>query len=105
MATALAPFQVQVKVNGATTMLDASADWTETDVKAALAAKRGVGVMSGGCYFVVGGKVLNDGAVTTLRALGVRHGGQLEMRSRGRGGGMLSCLEAGAAQVATPRVP
>ena len=75
-------FQIQVTVNGATTMLDASSDWTEDDVKAALNRP-------GDChhYFVAGGgKPLNDGETTTLAALGVGQGGRLELRGRLLGG-------------------
>ena len=58
-------FQIQVKVDGATVMLDAGSAWTAADVKAALHTKTGRG--SGGYYLVAGGgKPLNDGAATTL---------------------------------------
>ena len=78
-------FQIQVKVDGATVMLDACSAWTEADVKAALHVK--IGRASGGYYLVAGGgKPLNDGAATTLAALGVGPGDQLELRGRLRGG-------------------
>jgi len=78
-------FQLQVKVEGATVMLDAGSAWTATDVKAALHAK--TGRASGGCYLVAGGgKPLDDGAATTLAALGVGPGDRLELRGRLRGG-------------------
>ena len=85
-ATALAPtFQIQVKVDGATVMLDAGSAWTAADVKAALHTK--TGRASGGYYLVAGGgKPLNDSAATTLAALGVGPGDQLELRGRLRGG-------------------
>ena len=66
-------FQIQVKVDGATVMLDAGSAWTAADVKAALHAK--TGRARGGYYLVAaGGKPLNDGAVSTLAALGVGPG-------------------------------
>ena len=78
-------FQIQVKVDGATVMLDAGSAWTAADVKAALHTKTGRG--SGGYYLVAaGGKPLNDSAATTLAALGVGPGDQLELRGRLRGG-------------------
>ena len=78
-------FQLQVKVEGATVMLDAGSAWTAADVKAALHAK--TGRASGGCYLVAaGGKPLDDGAATTLAALGVGRGDRLELRGRLRGG-------------------
>ena len=78
-------FQLQVKVDGATVMLDAGSAWTAADVKAALHAK--TGRASGGCYLVAaGGKPLDDGAATTLAALGVGPGDRLELRGRLRGG-------------------
>ena len=78
-------FQIQVKVDGATVMLDAGSAWTAADVKAALHAK--TGRADGGYYLVAaGGKPLNDGAATTLAALGVGPGEQLELRGRLRGG-------------------
>ena len=78
-------FQIQVKVDGATVMLDAGSAWTAADVKAALHTK--IGRASGGYYLVAGsGKPLNDGAATTLAALGVGPGDQLELRGRLRGG-------------------
>ena len=78
-------FQLQVKVEGATVMLDAGSAWTAADVKAALHAK--TGRASGGCYLVAGGgKPLDDGAATTLAALGVGPGDRLELRGRLRGG-------------------
>ena len=78
-------FQLQVKVEGATVMLDAGSAWTAADVKAALHAK--TGRASGGYYLVVrGGKPLDDGAATTLAALGVGRGDRLELRGRLRGG-------------------
>ena len=78
-------FQIQVKVDGATVMLDAGSAWTAADVKAALHAK--TGRASGGCYLVArGGKPLDDGAATTLAALGVGRGDRLELRGRLRGG-------------------
>jgi len=78
-------FQIQVKVDGATVMLDAGSAWTAADVKAALHTK--TGRASGGYYLVAGGgKPLNDGAATTLAALGVGPGDQLELRGRLRGG-------------------
>ena len=78
-------FQLQVKVDGATVMLDAGSAWTAADVKAALHAK--TGRASGGCYLVAaGGKPLDDGAATTLAALGVGRGDRLELRGRLRGG-------------------
>ena len=71
-------FQIQVKVDGATVMLDAGSAWTAADVKAALHTK--TGRASGGYYLVAGGgKPLNDGAATTLAALGVGRGDQLEL--------------------------
>ena len=80
-----ASFQLQVKVDGATVMLDGSSAWTAADVKAALHAK--TGRASGGYYLVAaGGKPLDDGAATTLAALGVGPGDRLELRSRLRGG-------------------
>ena len=81
----VAPFQIQVKVDGATVMLDADSAWTAADVKAALHAKTG---RASGCYYLVagGGKPLNDSAATTLAALGVGRGDQLELRGRLRGG-------------------
>ena len=79
-------FQLQVKVEGATVMLDAGSAWTAADVKAALHAK--TGRASGGYYLVArGGKPLDDGAATTLAALGVGPGDRLELRGRLRGGG------------------
>ena len=78
-------FQLQVKVEGATVMLDAGSAWTAADVKAALHAK--TGRASGGYYLVArGGKPLDDGAATTLAALGVGPGDRLELRGRLRGG-------------------
>ena len=78
-------FQLQVKVEGATVMLDAGSAWTAADVKAALHAK--TGRASGGYYLVAaGGKPLDDGAATTLAALGVGRGDRLELRGRLRGG-------------------
>ena len=78
-------FQIQVKVDGATIMLDAGSAWTAADVKAALHTK--TGRASGGYYLVAGGgKSLNDSAATTLAALGVGPGDQLELRGRLRGG-------------------
>ena len=78
-------FQIQVRVDGATVMLDAGSAWTAADVKAALHAK--IGRSSSGYYLVAGGgKPLNDGAATTLAALGVGPGDQLELRGRLRGG-------------------
>merc|ERR1719424_2414585 len=78
-------FQIQVKVDGATVMLDAGSAWTAADVKAALHTK--IGRASRGYYLVAGGgKPLNDGAATTLAALGVGPGDQLELRGRLRGG-------------------
>ena len=78
-------FQIQVKVDGATVMLDAGSAWTAADVKAALHAK--IGRASDGYYLVAGGgKPLDDGAATTLAALGVGRGDQLELRGRLRGG-------------------
>ena len=78
-------FQLQVKVDGATVMLDAGSAWTAADVKAALHAK--AGRASGGFYLVAaGGKPLDDGAATTLAALGVGPGDRLELRGRLRGG-------------------
>ena len=78
-------FQIQVKVDGATIMLDAGSAWTAADVKAALHTK--TGRASGGYYLVAGGgKPLNDSAATTLAALGVGPGDQLELRGRLRGG-------------------
>ena len=78
-------FQLQVKVDGATVMLDAGSAWTAADVKAALHAK--TGRASGGYYLVAaGGKPLDDGAATTLAALGVGPGDRLELRGRLRGG-------------------
>ena len=78
-------FQLQVKVEGATVMLDAGWAWTAADVKAALRAK--TGRASGGYYLVAGGgKPLDDGAATTLAALGVGPGDRLELRGRLRGG-------------------
>ena len=71
-------FQIQVKVDGATIMLDAGSAWTAADVKAALHTK--TGRASGGYYLVAGGgKPLNNGAATTLAALGVGRGDQLEL--------------------------
>ena len=79
------PFQLQVKVEGATVMLDAGSAWTAADVKAALHAK--TGRASGGYYLVAArGKPLDDGAATTLAALGVGPGDRLELRGRLRGG-------------------
>ena len=79
-------FQLQVKVDGATVMLDAGSAWTAADVKAALHAKTGRAIA--GCYLVAaGGKPLDDGAATTLAALGVGRGDRLELRGRLRGGG------------------
>ena len=79
-------FQLQVKVDGTTVMLDAGSAWTAADVKAALHAK--TGRASGGYYLVAaGGKPLDDGAATTLAALGVGPGDRLELRGRLRGGG------------------
>jgi hypothetical protein len=78
-------FQIQVRVDGATVMLDAGSAWTAADVKAALHAK--TGRSSSGYYLIAGGgKPLNDGAATTLAALGVGPGDQLELRGRLRGG-------------------
>ena len=78
-------FQLQVRVDGATIMLDAGSAWTAADVKAALHAK--TGRASGGYYLVArGGKPLDDGAATTLAALGVGRGDRLELRGRLRGG-------------------
>ena len=78
-------FQIQIKVDGATVMLDAGSAWTAADVKAALHTK--TGRASGGYYLVAGGgKPLNDSAATTLAALGVGPGDQLELRGRLRGG-------------------
>ena len=78
-------FQLQVRVEGATLMLNASSAWTAADVKAALHAK--TGRASGRCYLVAaGGKPLDDGAATTLAALGVGQGDRLELRGRLRGG-------------------
>eukprot|EP00964_Phaeocystis_antarctica_P107190 scaffold71951_cov70-Phaeocystis_antarctica.AAC.1 len=78
-------FQIQVKVDGATVMLDAGSAWTAADVKAALHTK--TGRASGGYYLVAGGgKPLNDSATTTFAALGVGPGDQLELRGRLRGG-------------------
>jgi hypothetical protein len=78
-------FQIQVRVEGATVMLDAGSAWTAADVKAALHAK--TGRSSSGYYLVAGGgKPLTDGAATTLAALGVGPGDQLELRGRLRGG-------------------
>ena len=78
-------FQLQVKVDGATVMLDASSAWTAANVKAALHVK--IGLASGGYYLVAaGGKPLDDGAATTLAALGVGRGDRLELRGRLRGG-------------------
>jgi len=75
------PFQLQVKVEGATIMLDAGSAWTAANVKAALHAK--TGRASGGYYLVArGGKPLDDGAATTLAALGVGPGDRLELRGR-----------------------
>ena len=72
-------FQIQVKVDGATIMLDACSAWNVADVKAALHAK--IGRASGGYYLVAGGgKPLNDSAATTLAALGVAPG-QRRLRS------------------------
>ena len=78
-------FQIQIKVDGATIMLDASSAWNVADVKAALHAK--IGRASGGYYLVAGGgKPLDDSAATTLAAIGVGPGDQLELRGRLRGG-------------------
>ena len=78
-------FQLQVKVEGATVMLDAGSAWTAADVKAALRAK--TGRAAAGCYLVAaGGKPLDDGAAATLAALGVGPGDRLELRGRLRGG-------------------
>ena len=79
------PFQLQVKVDGATVMLDAGSAWTAADVKAALHAKTG---RASRAYYLVatGGKPLDDGAATTLAALGVGPGDRLELRGRLRGG-------------------
>ena len=72
-------FQIQVKVDGATVMLDACSAWNVADVKVALHAK--IGRASGGYYLVAGGgKPLNDSAATTLAALGVAPG-QRRLRS------------------------
>ena len=78
-------FQLQLKVDGATVMLDAGSAWTAADVKAALHAKTG---RASGDYYLVaaGGKPLDDGAATTLAALGVGPGDRLELRGRLRGG-------------------
>ena len=74
-------FQLQVEVEGATVMLDAGSPWTAADVKAALHAKTG---RASGSYSLVaaGGKPLDDGAATTLAALGVGPGDRLELRGR-----------------------
>merc|ERR1719305_787059 len=58
------PLPIHVMVDGATELLDAAETWTESDVKGALAAhmRRPVG----DCYFVVGAKILGEGAATTL---------------------------------------
>ena len=60
-------FQLQLKVDGATVMLDAGSAWTAADVKAALHAKTG---RASSDYYLVaaGGKPLDDGAATTLAA-------------------------------------
>ena len=80
-------FQLQVKVDGATVMLDAGSAWTAADVKAALHAK--TGRASGGYYLVAaGGKPLDDGAATTLaahlRGLQGQHRGRRRWWRRGR---------------------
>jgi len=78
-------FQLQVKFDGATVMLEAGSAWTAADVKAALHAKTGRAIA--GYYLVAaGGKPLDDGAATTLAALGVGPGDRLELRGRLRGG-------------------
>ena len=79
--------QIRVKVDGATVMVHAATNWTENDVKAALAEKLGRS-LGDDYYFVAGGKALNDGNGTTLGALGVvGRGCVLELRRRTRGGG------------------
>ena len=89
----LPTFQIQVTVDGTTTMLDACSDWTEDDVKAALNAEG----RSGDCYYFVagGGKPLNDSELTTLAALGVGQGDRIELRGRLLGG-----MGCGASKVA-----
>ena len=79
--------QIRVKVDGATVMVHAATNWTENDVKVALAEKLGRS-LGDDYYFVAGGKALNDGNGTTLGALGVvGRGCVLELRRRTRGGG------------------
>ena len=80
-------FQIRVTVDRVTELLNASADWTENEVKAALAAKLCRSFAD--CYIVVNasGTPLNDGDTTTLSALGVRRNGRIELLRRPRGGG------------------
>ena len=80
-------FQIRVTVDRVTELLNASADWTENEVKAALAAKLCRSFAD--CYIVVNasGTPLNDGDTTTRSALGVRKDGRLELLRRPPGGG------------------
>ena len=77
-------FQLQLKVDRHGHARRRSA-WTAADVKAALHAKTG---RASGDYYLVaaGGKPLDDGAATTLAALGVGPGDRLELGGRLRGG-------------------
>ena len=89
--------QIRVKVDGATVMVHAATNWTENDVKVALAEKLGRS-LGDDYYFVAGGKALNDGNGTTLGALGVvGRGCVLELRRRMRAGTRPTADELAAA--------
>ena len=79
-------YQIRVTVDRVTQVLNASADWTEKEVKAELAAKLRRSIAD---HYIVtaSGTPLIDGDTTTLRALGVRENGRLELFRRPRGGG------------------
>ena len=78
-------FQLLVTMDGATTTLDANANSTENSIKAGVAAKTGRPV--GDCFVLLpGGKVMNDGDVSTLGQHGVGAGQQVELIRRRRGG-------------------
>ena len=79
-------FQIFAKLNGDTKTINVALEWTQSEVKAALAAKTGR-FLGEECYFVApAGKAMNDGK-TTIGQCGLGKASQLEVRVRVRGGG------------------
>lgn len=82
-------YQVLLMLDGKTQTLNVASSWTERDVKSALSAKAGCS-LGAECYFVAGGRLLND--VTTLGQLGVGQASLVDLRYRSRGGGCVASI-------------